>query len=103
MKSGITAAIIYESWAARHEGQTGQRLVGNIDMLTLGKPTGSSYVPLLAVPGSAGQDGVGNHPRHRLAVVRIRSLLRHDHQPTLVSCRLVMNLSFAIGSEPRPG
>jgi DNA-binding transcriptional ArsR family regulator len=36
--TGITAAYIYGSWAARHEGQTGQRPVGDIDVLILGEP-----------------------------------------------------------------
>ncbi len=36
--SGITAAYIYGSWAARHEGQAGQRPVGDIDVLVLGEP-----------------------------------------------------------------
>lgn len=36
--SGITAAYIYGSWAARHEGQAGQRPVGDIDLLVLGDP-----------------------------------------------------------------
>jgi predicted nucleotidyltransferase len=36
--SGITAAYIYGSWAARHEGHTGQRPVGDIDVLVLGDP-----------------------------------------------------------------
>lgn len=36
--SGITAAYIYGSWAARHEGQIGQRPVGDIDVLVLGEP-----------------------------------------------------------------
>ena len=35
---GITAAYIYGSWAARHEGQTGLRPVGDIDVLVLGEP-----------------------------------------------------------------
>ena len=35
---GITAAYIYGSWAARHEGQPGQRPVGDIDVLVLGTP-----------------------------------------------------------------
>ena len=35
---GIAAAYIYGSWAARHEGQTGQRPVGDIDLLILGEP-----------------------------------------------------------------
>jgi predicted nucleotidyltransferase len=36
--TGIAAAYIYGSWAARHEGQTGQRPVGDIDVLILGNP-----------------------------------------------------------------
>jgi DNA-binding transcriptional ArsR family regulator len=36
--NGIAAAYIYGSWAARHEGQTGQRPVGDIDVLILGEP-----------------------------------------------------------------
>ena len=36
--SGITAAYIYGSWAARHEGQGGLRPVGDIDVLILGEP-----------------------------------------------------------------
>jgi DNA-binding transcriptional ArsR family regulator len=35
---GITAACIYGSWAARHQGQPGQRPVGDIDVLILGDP-----------------------------------------------------------------
>ena len=35
---GITAAYLYGSWAARHEGRTGQRPVGDIDVLVLGDP-----------------------------------------------------------------
>ena len=35
---GIAAAYIYGSWAARHEGRTGQRPVGDIDVLILGEP-----------------------------------------------------------------
>jgi DNA-binding transcriptional ArsR family regulator len=35
---GITAAYIYGSWAARHAGQSGQRPVGDIDVLILGEP-----------------------------------------------------------------
>jgi DNA-binding transcriptional ArsR family regulator len=35
---GITAAYIYGSWAARHAGQSGQRPVGDIDVLVLGNP-----------------------------------------------------------------
>ena len=35
---GITTAYVYGSWAARHEGQTGQRPVGDIDVLVLGGP-----------------------------------------------------------------
>jgi DNA-binding transcriptional ArsR family regulator len=36
--AGITAAYIYGSWAARHEGKAGQRPVGDIDVLILGEP-----------------------------------------------------------------
>ena len=36
--NGIGAAYIYGSWAARHEGLTGQRPVGDIDVLILGEP-----------------------------------------------------------------
>jgi len=36
--NGISAAYIYGSWAARHEGETGQRPVGDIDVLVLGEP-----------------------------------------------------------------
>jgi DNA-binding transcriptional ArsR family regulator len=35
---GITTAYIYGSWAARHDGQTGQRPIGDIDLLILGEP-----------------------------------------------------------------
>jgi DNA-binding transcriptional ArsR family regulator len=35
---GIAAAYIYGSWAAQHEGQTGQRPVRDIDVLILGEP-----------------------------------------------------------------
>jgi DNA-binding transcriptional ArsR family regulator len=35
---GVTEAWIYGSWAARHAGQAGQRPVGDIDVLVLGKP-----------------------------------------------------------------
>jgi predicted nucleotidyltransferase len=36
--SGIDAAYIFGSWAARHEGQAGRRPVGDIDVLVLGQP-----------------------------------------------------------------
>ena len=36
--NGIAAAYLYGSWAARHDGQTGQRPVGDIDVLILGAP-----------------------------------------------------------------
>jgi predicted nucleotidyltransferase len=36
--SRIAAVYIYGSWAARHEGQTGQRPVGDIDVLVFGEP-----------------------------------------------------------------
>jgi DNA-binding transcriptional ArsR family regulator len=36
--SGISAASIFGSWAARQAGQTGPRPVGDIDLLVLGEP-----------------------------------------------------------------
>lgn len=36
--TGITEAYVYGSWAARHEGRTGPRPVGDIDVLILGDP-----------------------------------------------------------------
>jgi DNA-binding transcriptional ArsR family regulator len=46
---GITAAHIYGSWAARHEGQAGQRPVADIDVLVLGEPDREQlYVALSA-------------------------------------------------------
>jgi DNA-binding transcriptional ArsR family regulator len=36
--SGIAAAYVYGSWAARYEGQTGQRPVGDVDVLVRGEP-----------------------------------------------------------------
>jgi hypothetical protein len=36
--TGISAAYIYGSWAARHAGQPGRRPVGDIDLLVLGTP-----------------------------------------------------------------
>jgi DNA-binding transcriptional ArsR family regulator len=36
--TGIAAAYIYGSWAARHAGQSGPRPVGDIDVLILGDP-----------------------------------------------------------------
>jgi predicted nucleotidyltransferase len=36
--TGIKEAYIYGSWAARHDGQPGQRPVGDIDILVLGTP-----------------------------------------------------------------
>ena len=35
---GISAAYVYGSWAARHAGQSGERPVGDIDVLVLGEP-----------------------------------------------------------------
>jgi len=35
---GVAEVWIYGSWAARHAGQAGQRPVGDIDVLVLGKP-----------------------------------------------------------------
>ncbi len=50
---GITAAYIYGSWAARHEGQAGQRPVGDIDVLVLGDPDRTNSTPPSAPPSSA--------------------------------------------------
>jgi DNA-binding transcriptional ArsR family regulator len=36
--SGIEQAYVYGSWAARHDGQPGQRPVADIDVLVLGTP-----------------------------------------------------------------
>jgi DNA-binding transcriptional ArsR family regulator len=36
--AGISAAYIYGSWAARYQGHTGRRPVGDIDVLILGVP-----------------------------------------------------------------
>jgi predicted nucleotidyltransferase len=47
--SGITAAYIYGSWAARHEGQTGQRPVGDIDVLVLGEPDRDQLYAALSI------------------------------------------------------
>ena len=69
--------LSYGSWAARHEGQPGQRPVGDIDVLILGEPDRDQlYTALGASPGAPGQTGTGHHPRHRLAGVRIRRLPR---------------------------
>jgi DNA-binding transcriptional ArsR family regulator len=44
---GIATAYIYGSWAARHEGQSGQRPVGDIDVLVLGDPDRDQLYPAL--------------------------------------------------------
>jgi DNA-binding transcriptional ArsR family regulator len=46
---GITTAYIYGSWAARHEGQPGQRPVGDIDLLVLGAPDRDQLYAALSV------------------------------------------------------
>jgi len=56
---GIVAAYIYRSWAARHEGQAGQRPVGDIDALVLGEPDRDQFYAAL----SAGE--VFHGPRGR--------------------------------------
>ena len=59
--NGITAAHIYGSWAAQHQGQPGQRPVGDIDVLILGEPdNGGGYA--LGTAGRPGQAGTGHHP-----------------------------------------
>jgi DNA-binding transcriptional ArsR family regulator len=45
---GIAAAYIYGSWAARHEGETGQRPIGDIDVLILGEPDRDELYTALA-------------------------------------------------------
>jgi DNA-binding transcriptional ArsR family regulator len=53
---GITAAYIYGSWAARHEGQAGQRPVADIDVLILGEPNRDElYAALSAVEERLGR------------------------------------------------
>ncbi len=47
--TGIVAVYIYGSWAARHEGQTGQRPVGDIDVLVLGEPDRDQLYAALSV------------------------------------------------------
>jgi DNA-binding transcriptional ArsR family regulator len=47
--SGITAAYIYGSWAARHEEQAGQRPVGDIDVLILGEPDRDQLYAALSI------------------------------------------------------
>jgi DNA-binding transcriptional ArsR family regulator len=46
--NGIAAAYIYGSWAARHEGRTGQRPVGDIDVLILGEPNRDQLYAVLS-------------------------------------------------------
>jgi DNA-binding transcriptional ArsR family regulator len=53
---GITAAYIYGSWAARHEGQAGLRPVGDIDVLVLGDPDRDAlYTALGTAEGRLGR------------------------------------------------
>jgi predicted nucleotidyltransferase len=47
--TGIVTAYVYGSWAARHEGQTGQRPVGDIDVLVLGEPDRDQLYAALGV------------------------------------------------------
>jgi DNA-binding transcriptional ArsR family regulator len=46
---GIAKAFIYGSWAARREGQPGQRPVGDIDVLVLGEPDRDQLYAALSV------------------------------------------------------
>lgn len=46
--SGISEAYVYGSWAARYEGQAGQRPVGDIDVLILGDPDRDQVYEALA-------------------------------------------------------
>ena len=73
--SGITAAYIYGSWAARHADL---RPVGDIDVLVLGDPDRDQFYAALAPPSQA---GAGRNPRPHLAGVRIRRLSRHHRMP----------------------
>ena len=52
---GIVAAYLYGSWAARHDGQPGQRPVGDIDVLILGEPDRDELYAAL----SAAEDRLG--------------------------------------------
>jgi DNA-binding transcriptional ArsR family regulator len=47
--SGLSAAYIYGSWAARHAGHPGQRPVGDIDVLVLGDPDRDQLYAALSV------------------------------------------------------
>lgn len=46
---GIAEAYVYGSWAARHAGQRGERPVGDIDVLVLGKPDRDELYNAVAV------------------------------------------------------
>jgi predicted nucleotidyltransferase len=46
--TGIDAAYIYGSWAARYAGEAGKRPVGDIDVLVLGKPDRDDLYEALA-------------------------------------------------------
>jgi predicted nucleotidyltransferase len=45
---GITTVYIFGSWAARHEGQAGQRPVRDIDILILGEPDRDQFYAALS-------------------------------------------------------
>lgn len=45
---GIDSAYVYGSWAARHAGQSGERPVGDIDLLVLGQPDRDELYSALA-------------------------------------------------------
>ena len=54
--SGITAAYTYGSWAARHSGSSGNRPVGDIDLLVLGNPNREEvYAAASSVEGRLGR------------------------------------------------
>jgi DNA-binding transcriptional ArsR family regulator len=54
--SGIDAAYVYGSWAARHAGQSGKRPVGDIDLLVLGQPDRDElYTALAEAEGRLGR------------------------------------------------
>jgi len=89
---GVDEAYIYGSWAARHEGQSGQRPVGDIDVLVLGDPDRDQLYEAL----SAAEERLG---RPVQATVRdagwLRSGLGSFHQS--VTSRPMLKLTAGEG------
>jgi DNA-binding transcriptional ArsR family regulator len=89
---GIVAAYLYGSWAARHDGQPGQRPVGDIDVLILGEPDRDELYAAL----SAAEDRLG---RQVQATIRDSSWLEsgtgsfHD----TVTSRPLLKLDLPVG------